>query len=64
MPYGLMKPMRKPRTFILGGLHAEDFQSIKDEYEAEGWVLTAFDLEDDLYHWRAKFVQSETLIDE
>jgi len=56
--------MRKPRTFILGGLHAEDFQSIKDEYEAEGWVLTAFDLEDDLYHWRAKFVQSETLIDE
>jgi len=54
----------KPEKLVIGGLHSDDFQSIKDEYEREGWVLVAFELETDHYHWRAKFIQNEALIDE
>jgi len=49
----------KPKAFTIGGLHADDFQSIKREYETEGWVMVAFELEQDRYHWLARFVQNE-----
>ena len=53
-----------PRLFVVGGLHADDFHWAKTTYEVDGWILVAFKLEEDHYHWCARFVRNEALIGE
>lgn len=49
----------KPKTIVVGGLHLDDFHSIREEYRAEGYVMVVFEMEEDGYHWRARFVLNE-----
>ena len=51
--------LTKAKAFTIGGLHSDDFHSLKKDYEADGWVLVAFELETDQYHWRARFILNE-----
>jgi hypothetical protein len=54
----------KQEKLVIGGLHSDDFHAVKDDYEAQGWVLTAFELDEDRYHWKARFVLNEGDFDE
>ncbi len=45
--------------FVIGGLHTDDFDSIRRQYEAEGYVLVAFLLDCDGYHWRAVYAKAD-----
>jgi len=48
-------------TIIVGGLHRDDFEWASREYEADGYVLVAFEVDCDGYHWRATYVKAGLL---
>jgi hypothetical protein len=52
---------RKARQLIVGGLHRDDFEWAAQRYEETGYVLVAFLLDCDCYHWKAVYVNVETL---
>ncbi len=47
--------------FVIGGLHTDDFEPVRRQYEEDGYVLVAFVLECDGYHWRAVYVKADML---
>jgi hypothetical protein len=49
-----------PRFFV-GGLHRDDFEWASKEYEELGYVLVAFELDVDGYHWKAVYVKAGLL---
>ena len=51
------KPKLEP--LVHGGLHLEDFEWAEHHYESIGYVLVAFVLDSDRYHWRAIFLKAE-----
>ncbi len=52
---------RETATFIVGGLHKGDFEWASREYEGSDYVLVAFELDCDGYHWRATYVKAGLL---
>jgi hypothetical protein len=53
--------MKKKRLgldrFVMGGLHRDDFVWASREWETDGYVLVAFELDCDGYHWRATYAR-------
>lgn len=43
---------------IVGGLHIDDFQWASHQYEELGYVLVAFVLDRDRYHWKAVYAKA------
>lgn len=43
---------------IVGGLHKEDFEWAAQQYEEIGYVLVAFILDRDGYHWKAIYAKA------
>ncbi len=56
-----MKKKNQPKTIIVGGLHADDFEWAYRKHETLGYMLTGFVLDIDGYHWRAVYVKAEKL---
>lgn len=46
---------RKTYKLIIGGLHREDFEWASRQHEENGYVLVAFLLDYDGYHWKAVY---------
>jgi hypothetical protein len=44
-------------TFVVGGLHKDDFEWASREYEDSGYVFAAFELDCDGYHWKATYAR-------
>jgi len=42
---------------VVGGLHKDDFEWASRQYEELGYVLVAFVLDRDGYHWKAVYVK-------
>jgi len=58
--------MRKRRklntdTLVVGGLHKDDFEWTCREYEGSDYVLVAFELDVDGYHWKAIYAKADML---
>lgn len=53
--------LRKVGQLIVGGLHRDDFEWAAQQYEETGYVLVAFLLDRDGYHWKAVYVKVENL---
>jgi len=43
---------------VVGGLHKDDFERAAQQYEEIGYVLVAFILDSDGYHWKAIYVKN------
>jgi hypothetical protein len=52
---------RNPAQLVVGGLHRDDFEWAARRYEETGYVLVAFLLDWDGYHWKAVYVKVESL---
>lgn len=52
-----MSEQRVPERIIVGGLHEDDFQLALDN-EPLGYVLIAFRLSVDRYHWEAVYEEN------
>ncbi len=48
---------------VLGGLHMDDFEWASRQYEAVGYVLVAFMMDCDGYHWKAVYVKADQLME-
>ena len=46
---------------IVGGLHRDDLEWAATQYEEMGYVLVAFVLDRDGYHWKAVYVKADQL---
>ncbi|MGQ9507088.1 MAG: hypothetical protein ACUVTB_04415 [Candidatus Bathycorpusculaceae bacterium] len=46
---------------VVGGLHMGDFEWASRQYEELGYVLVAFVLDVDGYHWKAVYVKADCL---
>lgn len=46
---------------VVGGLHKDDFGWAAYQYEELGYVLVAFLLDCEGYHWKAIYVKTEQL---
>ena len=46
---------------VVGGLHRDDFGWAARQYEETGYVLAAFLLDRDGYHWKAVYAKVENL---
>ena len=44
---------------VVGGLHRDDFEWAAQRYEETGYVLVAFLLDRDGYHWKAVYVKAD-----
>ncbi|MEM1563281.1 MAG: hypothetical protein QW161_01230 [Candidatus Bathyarchaeia archaeon] len=55
----------KPKIDILivGGLHMDDFEWACRQYEEIGYVLVAFMMDCDAYHWKAIYIKADQFID-
>ncbi|MGQ9507683.1 MAG: hypothetical protein ACUVTB_07530 [Candidatus Bathycorpusculaceae bacterium] len=51
----------KVDKFIVGGLHLDDFERASRQHEENGYVLVAFLLDCDGYHWKAIYVKAGQL---
>ena len=51
--------LRKVDQLIVGGLHRDDFEWAAQQYEETGYVLVAFLLDRDGYHWKAVYVKAD-----
>lgn len=51
----------KMDTFVVGGLHKDDFAKAAEMYDEAGYVLIGFQLDVDSYHWKAFYVKAEQL---
>ena len=49
---------------VVGGLHKDDFEWGDQHYEELGYVLVAFVLDCDGYHWKAVYVKADQLENE
>ena len=56
-----MRRNRAAETFAIGGLHRSDSEWASEEYEEIGYVMAAFKLDSDGYHWIAVYVKSACL---
>jgi len=52
---------RNMDQLVVGGLHRDDFEWAAQQYEETGYVLVAFLLDCDSYHWKAVYVKVENL---
>ena len=52
---------RKVGQLIVGGLHRDDFEWAAQQCQETGYVLVAFLLDCDNYHWKAVYVKVENL---
>ena len=43
---------------IVGGLHRDDFERAAQQYQEVGYVLVAFILDRDGYHWKAIYIKN------
>lgn len=48
----------KVDRLVIGGLHKDDFEWAAQQYEELGYVLVAFFLDRDGYHWKAIYVKN------
>ena len=55
------KEHAKREWVVVGGLHKNDFEWADQQYEGLGYVLVAFVLDCDGYHWKAVYVKTEQL---
>lgn len=46
---------------VVGGLHKDDFEWAAQQHEELGYVLVAFVLDCDGYHWKAVYVKADQL---
>ena len=46
---------------VVGGLHKDDFEWADQQYDALGYVLVAFVLDRDGYHWKAVYAKADQL---
>jgi hypothetical protein len=46
---------------VVGGLHKDDFEMAVQQYEELDYVLVAFVLDYDGYHWKAVYVKADQL---
>ena len=46
---------------VVGGLHKDDFEWVAQRYEGIGYILVAFVLDRDGYHWKAVYVKADQL---
>jgi len=53
--------LMKVDRLIVGGLHKDDFQWASQQYEELGYVLVAFVLDRDGYHWKAVYFRADQL---
>lgn len=51
----------KVGQLIVGGLHRDDFEWAVQQYEEIGYVLVAFLVDYDGYHWKAVYVKAHNL---
>jgi len=53
----------KPKIdfLVVGGLHMDDFEWARRQYEAIGYLLAAFMMDCDGYHWKAVYVKADQL---
>ena len=56
-----MRKNRAAGTIFVGGLHKDDFEWASREYEGSDYVLVAFELDCDGYHWKATYVKTSML---
>ena len=49
--------MRETDKLVVGGLHRDDFEWAAQRYEEIGYILTAFILDRDGYHWKAIYAK-------
>ena len=47
--------------FVVGGLHKDDFEWADQQYDEVGYVLVAFVLDRDGYHWKAVYFKADQL---
>lgn len=52
---------RRIDKLVVGGLHRDDFDWATTQYEDIGYVLVAFVLDRDCYHWKAVYVKVSQL---
>jgi len=52
---------RETATFIVGGLHKDGFEWACREFESIGYVLVAFEVDCDGYHWKATYAKADAL---
>jgi hypothetical protein len=58
---------RKPPDsgiFVIGGLHMDDFERASGQYEEISYVLVAYVLDCDGYHWKAIYVKADQIENE
>jgi len=51
----------KINVLVVGGLHMDDFEWASRQYESAGYVLVAFMMDHDAYHWKAIYIKAEQL---
>jgi|GEM_PF-4480022 len=56
-----MRRSRATETFILGGLHRDDFEWACQQCENADYVLVRFEMDSDGYHWKAVYAIAEAL---
>jgi len=49
----------KLEKLVVGGLHIDDFKWTIHQYENIGYILVAFVLDRDGYHWKAVYVKAD-----
>ena len=49
---------------VVGGLHKDDFEWVAQRYEDIGYILVAFVLDRDSYHWKAVYFKADQLENE
>jgi len=61
--FGGKADLRKTKLdkLVVGGLHTDDFEWASRQYEDIGYVLVAFVLDCDGYHWKAVYVKADLL---
>jgi hypothetical protein len=50
-----LKKKKRLNTLVIGGLHRDDFELALMQHEEIGYVLVAFLLDYDGYHWKAVY---------
>lgn len=55
-----MKKRKPLNKLVVGGLHKDDFEWASRQNEEEGYVLMAFLLDHDGYHWKAVYTKKAT----
>jgi hypothetical protein len=61
--FGGKAGLRKTKLdkLVVGGLHTDDFEWASRQYEDIGYVLVAFVMDCDGYHWKAVYVKADQL---